>query len=222
MSRPLTTPRVLLLVPYFGDKPPWFSWWQAEEIPRLERQGFDVLLDFDLDGFKARVERVLGDEGVTCRIEPNTGKTWDMRPALGVLYENEISNYGYYGHCDLDMFFGRINQFIPWDREWDIFSDCSHDYLSGPWTIYKNIPSVRDLFMRVPDWQSYMNAEQPTAWMETVFSDVAKDLVRVVIECHHAFDGLDRLTREGERLLLDGREVSHVHFRRTKTPPEGL
>ena len=103
MTRPLSTPRVLLLCPYFGDKPPWMDWWCDEEIPRLNRQGFDVLLDFDLDGFKARVERVLGDEGVACRIEPNTGGSWNYRPALGLLYADELRDYEYWGNTDLDM-----------------------------------------------------------------------------------------------------------------------
>lgn len=210
--------RKLLIVPYFGDLPPWFESYRAE-IHWLREEGYDMIIDVDERGFRNRVRFLLD-------LEPppmwNTGKTWDFRPALGLLYANEITSGGYewWGHTDLDCVYGRISEFVTDNKldDCDIYSDCSYDYLAGPWTLHR-VGATEIVFQDVPDWREQMLSPDPTAWQETSFSDACKASVRVTIENNHAFGDPQLLRRDEGRLMHGDREVSFFHFNRLKVWP---
>ena len=151
----------ILLVPFFGELPPWFDKFEAPK-------GYTLLLDQDLEKFKERVRTKLGIEypGVW-----GNGKVWDFRCALGLLYEEEIRTYDYWGHCDLDVVFGDVNHFLP-DEElikWDVYSS-HHEYVCGCFSMYRNVPKVNGLFSACPVWKERMIDPIPNGWVETDYS----------------------------------------------------
>lgn len=153
--------RKVLIVPFFGEMPPWIDKFRAPK-------GYDLLLDQDIDEFKIRVKTILG---IDYPGEWGTSHVWDYRAALGLLYEEEIRGYDYFGHCDLDVVFGNMDKFIP-DQELmklDVYS--THDkYICGAFSLYKNTDEVRNLFKHSPEWKENMTSKQPTGWVETSYS----------------------------------------------------
>lgn len=216
MNGTLIAPRVLLICPYFGDLPLWWERYRDEEIPRLRRQGYDMLLDFDLDSFAKRVEDKLGIE---CPIVPGTGKIWDFRPALGMLYQEEAQGYEWWGHTDFDCVYGIVPDPAQIASSVDIYTDCAYGYLAGPWTIYRNRPWMASAFTLVPSWKDNMTGPEPTGWCETSFSLMVDLLANVVHADNHAYTEPHLLRRDGDRLLHGRREISFYHFRRTKEWP---
>lgn len=205
----------VLICPYFGEQPPWMDrFWENAE--RLQEHGYDFLLEDDEDAFRDRVRDKLG---VVAPPMANTGKVWDYRPALGLLYADEIAGFDYFGHCDFDVVFGRVEYFVTDDKlaVCDIFTDCQYDYIAGPFSLYRNEPRVRDLFLSSPEWIVNLECAEPTAWQETFFSVLALKRLRVTVENHHGFGDTSELHWDGERLMVGGREVSHFHFNRTKS-----
>ncbi len=209
--------RKLLICPYFGDLPPWWEQYRDEEIPRLERQGYDMLLDFNLDDFR---HRVFDSLSVECPIQPNTGKVWDYRPALGLLYEDEITEGGYewYGHTDFDCVYGRVTADAHL-RNCDIYTDCAYHYLSGPWTLYRNTHANRELFKRVRGWEQHLESPTITAWCEKEFSEVAARHARVRYARRGGHGETFQLHRDGDRLMVGEVEVPYFHFKHTKEWP---
>lgn len=189
-----------------------------EHKKKLEKWGYEILIDTDIEGFKKRVKSILGIEYEGL---PNTGKVWDFRGALGLLYQEELKGYEFWGHCDFDMVFGDIPSFFPpsFYENLDIHSN-HHSYICGPWTIYRNKKEVNELFMSVENWKGFMRGE-PNGWVEREFSRAVE---KSGLNYKYTFEQGNpyinpKLTEHGDSLFQDGLEIAMFHFRLTKRWP---
>jgi hypothetical protein len=214
------------VVPYFGVYPPWMEHWLANSV-HLKALGYDFLFDTDEADFRRRVRRILDIE---CPPMHGTGKVWDFRPALGLLYEEELTGFDFWGHTDFDCVYGRVDRFVSDEflQEIDMHSDC-RDYVNGCWSLYRNTSQMRDLFMEEPFWHPIMEDPEPSGWAEKQFSEIvgfAHDEGRLVKAWTQwqIFEpselALLRLAPDN-RLLCGRSEVFMAHFRRTKAYPAG-
>jgi hypothetical protein len=191
--------------------------------------GYDWLITTDLEDFAKRVKAKLDIE---CPIVPGTGKVHDFRPALGLLFEEEAKGYDYVGHSDFDCIYGNVAKFMPDSelRQWDIWSNHV-DYISGPWTLYRNDPRIIHLFERHPRWREIMSNPESTGWAE--FQD---GFTGVVDKAHGAgeikrlytmwqtkdLNDFSTLRFENGTLTEGGVERMMAHWRRVKVWPEGV
>lgn len=212
-----------MLVPYFGDYPTWIGHYLRNL--RMIHPSFTWLLDTDERKFQRRVKARLG---VTCPPLAGTGKIWDFRPALGVLYENELDGYDWWGHTDLDCVYGRVHEWMTDELldSLDVISNA-HAYVNGCWTLYR-AETTRDLYASVPNWADQMANETPTGWAERSFTDRLRVLaergdLRVRFEQWQVFEPHDlrRLHWNGDRLMCGNDETMMAHFKRTKAYPAG-
>jgi hypothetical protein len=202
----------ILITPYFGDFPEWMDKFEWPE-------GYDHILDTDLEGFKKRVKDKLGIDFPGL---PGTGKVFDYRCALGYLYSEEIKDYDYFGHCDFDMVFGDVDKWFTDEElsQLDIWSN--HDtYICGPWTLYRNIPEVKLLFLQ-SDWYKNMIGPETTGWVEEGYSRLVE---KSGLKYRYSFIQGNpyyppfNLTKIDGKLYQDGVEIPMLHFRRTNIYP---
>lgn len=160
--------RKLILTPFFGDLPPWFDKFKDDFDQKLAKQGYDWLMETDLEIFKERVKLKLG---LKYPGTYGTGKVWDYRCAFGLLYEEELKDYDYWGHMDLDMVFGDVNQFIPDEllKQLDVYSS-HNEYVCGCFSLYRNVDAVNTLFQNVKNWKNNMIHPEANGWVEMDFS----------------------------------------------------
>ena len=213
--------RKLIICPYFGTLPDYFPQWY-ENAHSLREHGYDFLLDSDLDGFNRRVHERLG---ATSPITEGSSKIHDYRCTFGVLYADELAAYDFWGHTDFDCVYGRVNRFWPDALLTNVDLLADHSYVCGPWSLYRNHPTVNELFQRHPDWLGILEGERVTGWVETGYTDLVRESgIRVEFTSEHAYEvgDLKRLRWDGGRLLVGAREVPMAHFRRTKEWPAGL
>lgn len=203
----------VLLMPYFGNLPPWVS---EFEMPA----GYDQLLDMDLESFKRRVKNKLGIE---CPIVYGTGKVWDYRCALGLLYEDEIKGYDFWGHCDWDVVFGDVNKYVTDDilEKIDVWSN-HHSYVNGCFSLYRNVPAVNELFLECDGWRDILTDPTPTGWVEEAYSRKLES--SGLRYSYNFFQGwpyttTPNLVKENGKLYQDGEEIMMFHFRRSKKYP---
>lgn len=218
----------LLICPYFGPTPRWMPYWLANVKRNLEPSGYDVLMDTDEAGFKERVRRILGVEAPPLY---GGGKTWDYRPALGMLYQEElwVGNYDFWGHTDFDCVYGRVDCWLTdsFLRDVDMHSNCA-TYVNGCWSLYRNSAQMRELFMWEKNWKAILEDEVPSGWAEFQFSVLIANeaeegsLTKAWTQWQvYEADEVARLRFDGGHLMLDDAEVMMGHFRRTKSYPEG-
>jgi len=216
--------RKLLILPFFGEFPPWMDLFLADFEKTMKPMGYDLLIDTDIQSFKQRVKLKLLIE---CPITWGSSKSWDYRASLGVLYTEEIKDYDYYGHCDLDVVWGDMDHFLP-DSELskcDVYSS-HHEYVCGCFSLYRNINTVNHLFMRHPMWRSFMDLPEANGWVETDYSRLLeKSGLNYAYEFNQGnpWDREPKLKKDINRLyqLIDNnwKEIMFFHFRHSKRWP---
>lgn len=111
-----------MICPFFGKMPEWMDKYEGPK-------GYEMLIDTDLNKFKQRVGDILHIEypGVQ-----GSGKVWDYRCALGLLYAEEIAGFDYWGHTDFDCVYGDVEKWVS-DKfllTVDVHSN-HHSYVNG-------------------------------------------------------------------------------------------
>jgi hypothetical protein len=207
----------ILLTPYFGDLPEWFDSFRPPK-------GYAWMLDTDLTKFKKRVKDKLGIDYPGIYGNP---KVWDYRCALGLLYEDEIKDFDYWGTMDFDMVFGDMNQFLP-DSELsrlDVYSG-HNEYVCGCFSLYRNVPAVNELFKNYPGWEVEMFRPEATGWVEQQYSRILEISGLNYAYTFHQGNPWTKepvLKKEGDKLfqLIEWKwvEIMFFHFRHSKKWP---
>lgn len=80
-------------------------------------------------------------------------KLCDYKPAYGLLFQDFIKDYDYWGHCDLDIVWGDVCRFLQQERfdNYDIFTSRK-EQISGHFCLYKNTLRVNSFFKEIPFW----------------------------------------------------------------------
>lgn len=216
--------RKLIICPYFGSFPEWMDLFLADFHKSLSPIGYELLLDTDLDGFKKRVQEKLR---INCPVTRGSSKVWDYRCTLGLLYEEELKGYDYWGTCDFDVVFGDVGKWFP-DAEistLDVWSN-HHNYVCGFWTLYKNQRDVNNLFTNYPHWKEILSDKEVYGWVEMQYS---RTLEKSPLQFRYSmlqgdpFNPPFILKKEGRKLYQktngEWTEIAMLHFRRDKRYP---
>ncbi len=89
-------------------------------------------------------------------------KICDFRPAYGYIFEKYLKEYEFWGHCDCDVIFGNINNFVTED----MLKKYEKIFCLGHCTLYKNTKECNMYFKDTLNGiQPYINAfSQPRAF----------------------------------------------------------
>lgn len=72
-------------------------------------------------------------------------KLCDYKPTYGIIFEDLLAPYDYWGHCDLDMFWGDVLSFLPKLDANNVLFDKIYEL--GHLTLYKNTDENNYRFM---------------------------------------------------------------------------
>ena len=98
-------------------------------------------------------------------------KLCDFKPAYGVIFSELLKGYDVWGHCDIDIIFGNIRNFITDEllENYDLIS-VRHDWLSGCFLLYKNNQKLNTLFLHSKDYRKVLSSDKHYCFDETNFS----------------------------------------------------
>lgn len=149
-----TLPRICLLAGYFGTLPTFFDcflrscelnptidWVILTDDPRPWDLPRNVqILPTRLDNLQRRFSDTLG-------FPVNLSRPYllcDFRPAFGVLFEEIFRGYDFWGHCDLDMVFGSVREFLTVA----VLGRFDRILQRGHLSLYRNTSEMNGQFMR--------------------------------------------------------------------------
>lgn len=154
-------PSMLLIVPYLGRLPRTLDLW-LESCRRNPHVNWLVTNDHPQElAFPPNVQflQQSADQLLT-RMQDKVGvapkpfhpyKLCDFKATYGVMFEDELAGYDYWGVCDLDMIFGDMAQFLDLHK----LAEYTKLFWPGHLTIYRNSPEVNNVFrMPGPGWNS--------------------------------------------------------------------
>lgn len=79
----------------------------------------------------------------------------DFYIASGLIFQDYIKGFDYWGITNWDIVYGNLSKFIP-DSEiakYDIWSDDMNT-INGIFCLFKNEPYINSLFTEIPNWQN--------------------------------------------------------------------
>lgn len=154
IERKIMTNKCLLIIPYFGK---FNNYFQLFLNSVADKKYFDFLIITDderpfsypqnvtrvlmpFDDFKDRISKTIG---YSYQIS-NAQKLCDYKPVYGHIFERELTEYSYWGHCDNDCIFGDLDGLVAplMDEEYDKIFNLGH------LTIYRNNDYSRTLYRR--------------------------------------------------------------------------
>jgi hypothetical protein len=155
--------RVRFLIPHFGEWPRFlpaflvsceentkFEWYILTDLPKVEAPANVNFIHITLSDFLRLAEQRLG-----VPVNKTAYGLCDLRPALGVVCEEFLKGVDFWGHCDLDVIWGRLEIFLSEEhlRTYDVISSRP-GYIAGHCSVYRNYPSVNYLFASLPGFFS--------------------------------------------------------------------
>ncbi len=118
-------------------------------------------------------------------------KLCDLKPTFGIIFEDLLATYQYWGYCDIDLAFGDIHKHIfpLLEESPDILSGYPN-FLSGPFCLYRNAKTINNLFRECPDHKQVLQDPSHQAFDENIPREIPfftkciyriKYLIRLVV-----------------------------------------
>jgi len=207
--------KTAIIVTYFGKFPYYHELWEKSANfnsgidwlvftdQRKDEQNKNIkYINFNLDKINNLIKTKLSTE-VSIK---SPYKLCDLRPAYPVIFDNYLSNYEFWGHCDLDMIWGNIKLFLNYNYIWknDIIS-ADHRRICGPFTLYKNNSKIKNLHKDIKNYFKILNSEQPGIIDELEFNEVNEKG-----RCNQTLDGSKYSVFRGVHEILDAK----IHIQR--------
>lgn len=145
--------KALIIIPYFGKLPIWFQTFLdscqsklldflliTDDASQYDYAGNFTVLYQSFDDFKHFFKESLGEEVYL----EHPYKLCDYRPAYGKVFHSRLTDYKYWGHCDIDLVFGDIDHFIEsfFKEGFDKFSRFGH------FSLYRNTVENNSLYKK--------------------------------------------------------------------------
>src|SRR5690606_6284950 len=153
---------IVLIVPYIGNWPLWFD---AHLVSIAKNPSVNWLFITDcvipnefpenvrfipatLESLNVKINNVLG---IDVPLSPR--KLCDVRPAYGEIFKDYISDYDFWGFCDVDIIWGNMRNFLTESilSENDIISSRKNS-LAGHFSVFKNTSRINSLYLSIPNY----------------------------------------------------------------------
>lgn len=157
---------ICIIIPYLGKWPRWFSIYLETcrynptinwlfftdcSAPKGINQNIKFL-KMDLRDFNSLASKKLG---LKVNLKNNyIYKVVDFKPAYGIIFEDYLNKYDFWGYSDLDVIYGDIRKFVTSDmlETYDVIT-AKKEYLVGHFTLYKNCDKINKLYQKTRDYK---------------------------------------------------------------------
>lgn len=143
--------KIGIICVWYGDWPNWIDLWLKscsynpnidffiitnKQLMNTPENVVNVYMEFD--EIRSRASDVLGMEIKL----GNPYKLCDYKPIYGLIFQDVLKGYDYWGHCDLDVIWGNLMHFFNLYHleQYEKFSDRGH------LSLYKNNSEINNLF----------------------------------------------------------------------------
>lgn len=178
--------KIVLVNCYFGPFPWYFRFFikSCETNPTVD---FIIFSDSEYDGYLPKNVKIipftLADFNLLAStklgfkvVVKKAYKLCDFKPAYGFIFSDYISGYDFWGMCDIDIILGRIREFMTEEllEEYDIIN-TRHDYLTGSFLLFRNIPNITNLFTKSKDYKKVFTMDKHYCFDECNFKHIEMD-----------------------------------------------
>lgn len=160
--------RIGLIMLHFGKWPPWMhfllktcaynptvNWLLFTDCHKIADMPANVnYFKMTVDEFKTLFWNKIGLKINT----PVYPRMCDYRPAYGIVFEDYLQGFDFWGYCNLDVVWGDIRKFLSEDilDKYDIIS-ARKEYLVSHFTLFKNCKRINRVYKKSRDYKIIFN-----------------------------------------------------------------
>jgi len=157
--------RVALIIFYTGPLPGYFQYF-SDSLKRNTDSPVDVFLFNDhisspiISGNLKMIPLTLEEFNkiTSQKLDITVNADWgykisEFRPAFGLIFEDYLKEYDFWGYCDLDIIFGKISYFITEEilSSYDVVT-ASEIQMVGHFSLFRNNELINNLFRKTEDY----------------------------------------------------------------------
>lgn len=170
-------PKICFIIPFYGKVPEYLNLF-LNSCKNNDNYTFIFFTDIEFKSqLPSNVNKIrLSFEEFKQLIEEKTGikpnipyfyKIVDFKPAYGLIFEDYLRDYDYWGMLDIDLILGNINNFITEELliKYDVISARKY-WLSASFALFRNCFEVNTLFMLSESWQEVFQNPKPCRFTE--------------------------------------------------------
>lgn len=146
--------KIAIIAFYFGKLPNYFNLWLLSAGRNMDIDFFFFTDSTEQYDFPKNVRKIQTTfEEVKERLQKNIDieialsapyKICDYRPVFGLAFKDYLEGYDFWGHCDIDLIFGDIRQFVTDE----VLNNYDKIYNRGYITFYRNNKQMQELFLQ--------------------------------------------------------------------------
>lgn len=151
------TSSILLIIPYFGKFKNYFQLFLescrvnssinwlilTDDVRKFDYPKNVSVVYMTFDELKARFENKL-NMPISLK---NPYKLCDFKPTYGVVFDDYIKEFDFWGYCDTDLIFGNIRRFLTED----ILQRCDKVLTRGHLSLWRNCRRMNEFFKEETD-----------------------------------------------------------------------
>jgi hypothetical protein len=244
----MTRPSIAIVATYFGHTAPFWlpaflvSCRANPDVQWVLYTDFDVaspppnvaIKPLQVTDFNQRASDALH---APIDISRSVRKACDLKPAYGVIFEDDLRRFDFWANSDIDIVWGDIRRFVTDEvlQRYDVVSSRQHR-LSGHFTLYRNTLPTTRLFELIPDVTTHMGTSRYMYLDETHLTHHLKEHMAAVpaptsprvywpsewttsakYQRSLGVTDADRLWwRDGRTFDAAGQELMYLHFHKMK------
>ncbi len=207
---------ICIIVFYFG-KYPWYHNYFIDSCKRNQTIDFLFFTDnvsceiqeenikfvpFSIDNFNQLASIKLG---FTVNVLSGL-KICDFRPAFGVVFNDFIKSYDYWGYSDTDIIYGNLRNFLDDDILTYDYISVRDDYPSGYFSVFKNERKINLLYNLSKDYKELFLREENTLFEECggAYSEVCNGINILDSSCkYETFHHVLEKKKDDFKILLE-------------------
>lgn len=190
--------KIVIIIPYFGSWPSYFNiflkgcqhnnWLDIlffTDCPLPKKKPRNVrFIETSLNRLSSLITEKIGVETIITK----PYKLCDFRPCYGLIFEDFLKDYNYWGYGDIDLIYGDLKPSIinRINEGFDVLSS-REEILSGSLSVFKNTPFINNLFKSSKEYIHLLNSDKHYGLDETANSDLTWQGGSKLDLAHHCF-----------------------------------
>ena len=176
--------KIAIIIPYFGAWPAWTPLF-LESCRQNQTVDFFIFTDTEPCCFEGasspniRCQRIsfidycnLASQRLDVDFHPTRAyKLCDLKPYYGIIHEDLLKDYDFWGFCDVDLVLGDLRSFYTEEilRRYDVISNHS-DRVSGHFALIRKKAAVTTMPMEIPECKQMLSSDRHYGIDEIAFT----------------------------------------------------
>lgn len=167
--------KLVLLIPHFGKPVPWLpfflvscarnplvDWYIISDYPLGDRPDNVKHIETSFPDYQSLASKKLGVKLAW----PEAYKLCDMKPMLGLIHQDIVAKYPFWGYGDIDLVYGNLLAvYAPLMQKHDVISSVNF-LLAGHLSVFRTLPETLSLFSDVKGWRSALQTPKYVSFDE--------------------------------------------------------